>query len=177
MSSIIVSDLKGNVLKVTKGKILDIKIMPDGKIYVKAVDNSGQLVGKQISRLIDKEKEAKNTVDLKTLKNVKIIKAPNTGKNAPALIISNKSAHLVAENGKKGFSVIDNVGSFINGPLTIDAHPESIRIWNAYRINGEVTSTMPSTILTPISLLKLDLPSGSIKAIKEIIDEFKSLIT
>lgn len=176
MASPIVNNLNNQNVGATEGKIFDIKVMPNGKVYVRVVDNNGQLIGDDLVRYVDKEKESKATVDIKTIKNVKIIKAPNTGKSAPAILITNNSLNLIAEDGKKGVSVIKDVGTFINGEVTFDAHPESIKLWNVYRMNGDLTSTMPSTIITPIPILKLDLPVNSIKALKEILEEIKSLL-
>jgi len=170
-----ITQLKSNTIYSTKAQITDVKLDRSGKVFVKVAVDGEELIGP--AKIKDPEVEKKQQVDLKNINSIKLIKAVGGSKESPVLAVLPKSAHLISNSGKNGFSVIQDSGSFINGPITFDAHPESIRIWNIYRLNGELTSTMPSTIITPIPMLKLDFPISGVKELKNILNEIKSLLS
>jgi hypothetical protein len=68
-------------------------------------------------------------------------------------------------------------GNFIVGPTTFTAHPESVRIGGIFRFNGLLTSTVPSTIVSPVSTLILDIPGENlIKILNSTFEEFKTIL-
>ena len=68
-------------------------------------------------------------------------------------------------------------GNFIIGPTTFSSHPENIRIGNVFRLNGLLTSTMASTIVTPIPVLVFDNPiQDSIKNAVSLTKEYSQFI-
>lgn len=164
-----------NVKRSRTSNIIKIKIDKQGKVFVKALlDDS--IVGASQFEFIDTDTQKLETVSVDTIRTNRVIKVLGGTKDSPGFLATENSLHMVANDGNKGFNVIKDVGSFVNGPLVMDAHPESIKIWNVYRLNGDLTSTMPSTIITPIPMLKLDLPFTGIKELKKILSDVKSLM-
>ena len=64
-------------------------------------------------------------------------------------------------------------GNFIAGPTVFTAHPENIKFGGVFRINGLNTSTMASTIITPIPMFEFEYP---MKNLLNDITEMVSLI-
>ena len=86
-------------------------------------------------------------------------------------------ASILAGGAFNRFVSTEQYGNFIVGPTAFTAHPESIRIGGVFRFNGLLTSTVPSTIVTPVSTLKLDLPGQTIiNVLKDIQKDFEGLL-
>lgn len=87
--------------------------------------------------------------------------------------------NFVAISGseKHRFVSHKDYGNFVVGPTSFTAHPESIRIGSVYRINGLHTSTLASTIVTPMPLLILDLPGENLlSTLSKILQDFKKAL-
>lgn len=169
-------DLK-NVKRSQNVFVEDIKTDIFGKTFVRVSDNSGKLLGQGIFNYIDSEQEKKNRIDISKLNNIRIFRSPNGTKSSPAMYVTPSSIHMISGNGEKGINVYEDQGTVINGPVTFDAHPENIRLWGVYRLNGLLTSTMPSTLLTPISTLILDIPVTGVKDLKKAMTTVKDLFS
>lgn len=97
----------------------------------------------------------------------KLIKASNTGK--AAIMISPDIIDISAPDrddaGKTvGVSVVGNSGTVIRGPIGITGVPSDIRISALWKFNDLLLACMPSTIMTPIPVLRFSLPLGSVNA-------------
>jgi len=49
-------------------------------------------------------------------------------------------------------------GNFVVGPTVFTSHPEKIKMGGVFQINGLNTSTMASTIVTPIPMFTFSFP-------------------
>lgn len=157
-------------MKNLKARIQHIAVLQDGAVFVQAVDQKGVPIGKfGLHKNLDEYVNNKTVVvdkdiSLRLIKvspeSVSMIKVTPTY----SALIGSPQNRIVSSN---------QYGNFIVGPTIFTAHPEDIRIQGVYRLNGLLTSTMPSTIITPISILVLDIPfEDTIKTIKQITDEF-----
>lgn len=71
----------------------------------------------------------------------------------------------------------EKYGNFVTGPTTFTAPIESIKFGGVFRFNPLHASTVPSTIVTPISLFVLDVPGEQmVTMIKDIISDFESIL-
>ena len=62
-----------------------------------------------------------------------------------------------------GISVIGKTGTVMRGKVGFTGNPSDIRIAGLWKFNDLLLSAMPSTIMTPISVLKFSLPLESVK--------------
>lgn len=49
-------------------------------------------------------------------------------------------------------------GNFINGPLSLSSNIDNIRVAGIYKFNPQLSTGLPSTMMTPIPTLVFDLP-------------------
>jgi hypothetical protein len=85
------------------------------------------------------------------------------------------SAHKVGDgfasvqgSQDNGFFSDAKLGNFVKGPLSITGGPENIRINGFWTLNPQLLSCIPSTIVTPVSVLNFDMPlSGALELMKE----------
>jgi hypothetical protein len=72
--------------------------------------------------------------------------------------------------GKKAsIFVNDTTGITLKGPTAFTGMPNSIQIGGLWRLNNEMMSTIPSTIMTPVSTMNFYMPGQSMfRALKEV---------
>jgi hypothetical protein len=88
-------------------------------------------------------------------------------KSTSAHKVSDGSASLQG-NEENGFFSDAKLGNFIKGALSITASPDKIRIHGLWTLNNQLLSSIPSTIVTPCSVLNFDLPlSGALELMQE----------
>lgn len=95
-----------------------------------------------------------------------------------------QAAHKVTESAASmqggpdhGFLSDAKLGNFVKGPFSITAHPDNIRIHGLWTLNPQLLSCIPSTIVTPVSVLNLNLPlSGAQELISEAVAMMATLI-
>lgn len=163
---------KDNLLakKTFFGKINDIRIDKEtGMAFVTVRLSDGSLLGGFRSTNEDLSKNVDlSEIDYKVLKLLPSSEA--------ALVLTDESVSLL---GSVGYRIVSTkrYGNFIVGPTTFTAHPESVRIGGVFRFNGLLTSTVPSTIVTPVSTLILDIPGENlIRVLNSTFDEFRSIL-
>lgn len=61
-------------------------------------------------------------------------------------------------SGPNAISVSRDGGNFIMGPLSISSSFTKIRMGGIYKFNSLMAATMPSTIVSPVPTLEIDLP-------------------
>ena len=84
-----------------------------------------------------------------------ILKNSISGKSS--LILSADNAIISA--GPNSFSSTTQSGNFINGPVSISSPFTKIRMGGIYKFNSLLANTIPSTVITPIPTLEIDLPA------------------
>lgn len=55
-------------------------------------------------------------------------------------------------------SVVGESGVYINGPLSISAQMDNIKIGGIFKMNPLMSSCLPSTLITPIPTFVMDMP-------------------
>jgi len=149
------------------GEIAKIKEVSDGVVFLK-VKVKGELLGGYYP---DQTKSF--TVIPERAISGRFLK---TSPDAVSGIRTLDKASILAGSAFNRFVSTEQYGNFVVGPTAFTAHPESIRIGGVFRLNGLLTSTVPSTIVTPVSTLKLDLPGQTIiNVLKDIQKDFEGL--
>ena len=85
----------------------------------------------------------------------KIIKDSIGGKSVLSLGTTTTSI----SSGPNSISCTNDHGNFVNGPLSISSSFTKIRMGGIYRFNSLLANTIPSTVITPIPVLEIDIPS------------------
>lgn len=154
-------------------EISEVAVTPDGVIYVRAKHN-GKPVG------VDKEDHFLNhKVDNSSkpkpgLFDARIIKTGAPGSESQVKVMDNYAALI--GSGKNRVVSTEEYGNFVVGKTVFTAHLEDIRIGGVYRLNGLMTSTMPSTIISPIPTLVLDIPfKDTLLTLAEITKDFTEM--
>jgi len=110
-------------------------------------------------------------------RRTRILKA---ARDTPAAIaISPKRIDISAADSydsaaPQGISVIGGVGTVIRGPLGFTGTPSDIRFAGIWKMNDVMLSAVPSTILTPVPVLRFSLPSESLVQLFQTVNIFGS---
>lgn len=71
-------------------------------------------------------------------------------------------------SGPNSFTSTRDKGNFINGPLSISSNIDNIRVGGIYKFNPVLASGLPSTMITPIPTLVLDMPVKNLSSMAAI---------
>jgi hypothetical protein len=96
----------------------------------------------------------------------KLLKASATARAAIMLspdVVDISAPNKDDTNGTVGLSVVGKAGTVIRGPLGLTTTPGEIRIAGMWTMNDMLLSAAPSTILTPIPVLRFSLPMADIQ--------------
>lgn len=80
----------------------------------------------------------------------------NSISSKSSLILTPDDAIISA--GPNSMSTTQESGNYINGPLSISSPFTKIRMGGIYKFNSLLANTIPSTVITPIPTLEIDLP-------------------
>ncbi len=70
---------------------------------------------------------------------------------------------------KSSIFVNDSTGIILKGPAAFTGMPNSVQFAGLWRMNNQMLSTIPSTIMSPVTVLDFYMPGQSImKALTEI---------
>ena len=61
-------------------------------------------------------------------------------------------------SGPISVSTVRDAGVFINGPVSISSNINNFKMAGIYRFNPMLSTGIPSTMITPMPVLTLDLP-------------------
>jgi len=154
-------------LKSIYGSIQDLKVTKEGKLFVKVLHN-GDVIGTQT---VEDVKE--DMIDPDKLR-YKVIKSSQL---APSSLKATDNYSAIIGSAKNRMVSSERYGNIIVGSTAFTAHPENIRIGGAFRFNGQITSTMPSTIVTPVPTLKFDYPMADmLKGMGELLGEYQNFL-
>lgn len=79
-------------------------------------------------------------------------------------------------SGPNSMSTTRDAGNFINGPLSISSSIDSIKVGGIFRFNPMLSTCIPSTMVTPMPTLTIDLPVSNIGSMMKIASLAASLI-
>lgn len=75
---------------------------------------------------------------------------------------------VIISSGSNGFACGEG-GNIISGPSHFTNYPSDIHIGSFWRFNDELLTTLPSTVYTPIPVLKYEEPQFS-KSLQKILN-------
>lgn len=78
------------------------------------------------------------------------------------------SEYAQIASGPNSVSSTNDAGTFINGPLSISSPIENIKVGGIFRFNPMLSTGIPSTMITPVPTLILDLPISNIASMIKI---------
>ena len=90
---------------------------------------------------------------------MKIIKATA----ASSSMIIAKEDYTQITSGPISVTADNEDGIFLNGPVAFTSGVESIKFAGIFKFNPMIMSGMPSTIMTPIPTLTIDMPVSGLK--------------
>lgn len=97
--------------------------------------------------------------------DMKLIKASDSARAAIMVspdIIDVSAADRDDASSCVGITVVSKSGTVIKGPIGITTSPDNIRIGGMWKFNPVLLSAMPSTIMTPIPVLRFSPPLANI---------------
>lgn len=104
----------------------------------------------------------------------KILKHTPTSKSGVELL---DERAVLAGSRNKHIASDAKAGNFITGPTSIMANVDQIRISGCWTLRSTLTSTVPSTIVTPHPALQLDIPYNNVSIFEQALRLFKRTIT
>lgn len=79
-------------------------------------------------------------------------------------------------SGPNSITTTREGGNFIQGPLSLSSPIENIKVSGIYRFNPMLSTGIPSTMITPMPVLTLDLPLKNASMLSGIAKIMTSLI-
>lgn len=67
-------------------------------------------------------------------------------------------------------------GVYINGALSLTSQVDNIKVGGIFRLNPLLSTCMPSTMITPIPTLVMDLPVKNLASISSISNMLRSIL-
>lgn len=95
---------------------------------------------------------------------MKVIK---TKPESSSMLVAGEEYSQIA-SGPNSFTSTRDKGNFINGPLSISSNIDNIRVGGIYKFNPVLASGLPSTMITPIPTLVLDMPVKNLSSMAAI---------
>lgn len=71
-------------------------------------------------------------------------------------------------SGPNSITTTNDAGNFIQGPTSFSSSIENIKVGSIFRFNPMLSTGIPSTMVTPIPVLTIDLPLKNIATISKI---------
>jgi len=90
---------------------------------------------------------------------MKIIKASA----ASSSMVIAKEEYTQITSGPMSVTADKEDGIFLNGPVAFTSGVEAIKFAGIFKFNPMIMSGMPSTIMTPIPTLTIDMPTSGLK--------------
>lgn len=78
--------------------------------------------------------------------------------------------------GPNSITTTRDSGNYINGPLSISSTIDKIRVGGMYVFNPQLSTGLPSTIITPIPTLVFDIPIKNLASQAAISAVLKGLL-
>ena len=155
------------------GTIVDVDIKEDGSAFAKV-----QIDGNIIGDTNNADEIQKSFIETPSINQTEVhFKSLKVSQDAPSMVKTSNNYSAIIGSANNRIVSSEKYGNFILGPTTFNSHPENIRVGGVYRLNGLLTSTMPSTIVTPIPVLVFDFPMvQAVKGMKDILKIHTDLI-
>lgn len=79
-------------------------------------------------------------------------------------------------SGPNSISSTNDAGNFINGPTSFSSAIEHVKFAGIFRFNPMLSTGIPSTMITPMPVLTIDLPISNIASMGKVAAIAMSLI-
>ena len=103
---------------------------------------------------------------------MKIIKASA----ASSSMIIAKEDYTQITSGPNSVTAQKESGIYINGAVSFTSQVDNIKIGGIYKLNPILSSCVPSTMITPVPTLVLDLPVKNITSVSGIANMLRSIL-
>ena len=150
--------------KETYIRVTDVRVDDtDGRVYVKGKLPNDTYYGGIFNNIADNKQK---TIPPQKLA-YKVIKY--SAESEAGVQVKHNEAIMMG-GPEYAFVTNKNFGNFVVGPVTFSALPDKIRIGGIFTLNPLLMSMVPSTIVTPMPTLVLDIPGvGYLKGLKNIL--------
>ena len=71
-------------------------------------------------------------------------------------------------SGPNSITTTNDAGNFIQGPTSFSSSIENIKVAGIFRFNPMLSTGIPSSMVTPMPVLMIDLPIGNIGTMSKI---------
>lgn len=79
-------------------------------------------------------------------------------------------------SGPNSITTTNESGNYIQGPVSFSSSIENVKFGGIFRFNPMLSTGIPSTMVTPVPVLTIDLPLSNIATISKIASISLSLI-
>lgn len=85
------------------------------------------------------------------------MKVMKTAPDSSSMVIAGDTYSQIT-SGANSITTTRESGNYINGPLSISSPIDNIRVNGVYKFNPQLSTGLPSTMMTPIPTLVFDIP-------------------
>lgn len=71
-------------------------------------------------------------------------------------------------SGPNSITTTNDAGNFIQGPVSFSSSIENIKVGGIFRFNSMLSTGIPSSMVTPIPVLTIDLPIKNVASMSKI---------
>lgn len=79
-------------------------------------------------------------------------------------------------SGPNSVTTTNDSGVYINGPLSISSQVDNIKIGGIFKLNPLLSTCLPSTMITPIPTLVMDLPVKNLATTSSLVGLIESVL-
>ena len=79
-------------------------------------------------------------------------------------------------SGPNSVTVQRDSGVYINGALSLTSQVDNIKVGGIFQLNPLLSTCMPSTMITPIPTLVMDIPVKNLASISSISNMLRSIL-
>lgn len=99
-----------------------------------------------------------------------LLHAGKDATNRAFALFDDESFRVADPTGKVSFMLSKDLGMALQGPISLIASPEEIRVAGLWKINPLVIAGLPSTVYTPVPWLRQSIPTSAAEVIKGLTD-------
>ena len=103
------------------------------------------------------------------------MKVLKTTADSSSMVIAGEGYSQIT-SGPNSVTAQRDSGVYINGAVSFTSQVDNIKIGGIYKLNPILSSCVPSTMITPVPTLVLDLPVKNIASVSGIADMLRSIL-
>lgn len=103
------------------------------------------------------------------------MKVLKTTPDSSSMVIAGEGYSQIA-SGPNSITAQRESGIYINGAVSFTSQVDNIKIGGIYKLNPILSSCVPSTMITPVPTLVMDLPVKNIVSVSGIANMLRSIL-